>query len=228
MYYVTCRHVIQEALKQKVQIYARLNLQEEENVEHIPLYNKWIYHEDDGYQGIDFVDLAVLPVKLIEGTRPNKVLTLGSDLIYGREGMKQHFKRDMQVGDDLTYIGLFQHYSGHNKNNPLVRFGKVPLITQEKLPGVEMALGTSDYFLVECQAYPGMSGAPIFAMKPFEGVEKYFLVGVMAGYYSEDELIEKKFTHFGISLAIPIEKVGDIIWGTKLTEDRRAKLAPAQ
>lgn len=225
LYLITCRHVIKEHLERSEQIYVRLNLADGPGVERIPLHEKWIYHKENG---IDLVDLALIPLEHIESEykefAPVNIGSLNSDKIYGREGIRRSFTRDMQVGDDILFIGVFQHYQGHSKNYPLVRFGRIALITNEGLPGVEPWLGVSDYFLVECQAYPGMSGSPVYAMIEYEGKERYFLVGVMAGYYIEDEQVALKFSHFGISQVVPIEKLGDIIFGEALDMDRKAKI----
>jgi hypothetical protein len=199
-----------------------LNVLNKPGFEHIPLYNKWVFYEDSGS---DLVDLAILPVEPVSGISQDTVMgSLSSLLIYGREGMRQLFDRDLKVGDDIMFFGLFDQYTGHRKNYPIVRFGKVSLITDEGLPGVEPWLGVSDYFLVECQAYPGMSGSPVFAMKEHQGIERYFLIGIIAGYYKEDAMVEGRFSHFGISQVIPVEKLGNILWGDRLQADRAGKL----
>lgn len=225
-YLVTCWHVIQEALEANIQLFVSANLKDERGVEHIPIKNKWVFHKDNNKE--HKVDLAVLPLESVPGVKPTEVAAMDSDLIYGQEGMRQLFKRNLQVGDDILFIGLFEQLDFHYRVHPLVRFGRVSLIPEEEITGVETWLGTSDYFLVECQAYPGMSGSPVIVMKVKDETEKYFLVGIMAGYFREDKKLGTKFTHYGISQVIPVNKLGDIIWGNELNTDRENKLRDAK
>lgn len=222
-YLVTCRHVIKDSLKKKIDVLARIPAKDGLRLEHVSLPNRWIYHEEESDGK---VDLAVLPIESIKHTKPvEPTPTISSDMIYGREALRGKFTRDMEVGDDVIFMGLFKNYPGHFKNYPLVRYGRISLMPNDKMAGVEPWFGLSNYYLAECHAYPGISGAPVFVMRELDGKDKYALVGIMAGYYYEDEKKDmKKFTHYGISQIIPIEKLGNIIFGEDLENARQTKI----
>lgn len=209
-YLVTCYHVVIEMIDHNSQLYIRVNRKDGSGIEHFPIPNDWTFHMDNG---VDKVDLAVWLINDGEVYQNTVLGAIDSNQLYGREGLRQHFDKDVEVGDDIIFIGLFEHFPGNSKNYPLVRSGRIALLAEESIPGVALWLGVSDYFLVECQAYPGMSGSPVFVMRKHNGNEQYYLVGIMAGYYEEDEIVKKKFTHYGISLVVPVEKLGDIIFG---------------
>jgi len=219
-YLVTCFHVIRDALKTGIQIFARVNLAEEPGITRIPLDANWVFHPEN--TETDLVDVAVLPLELFEPEKPIDVKLMPSNLMYGNTGLVQLFGRELQVGDDILSMGLFQQFAGNFRNQPITRFGRISLLPVETMAGPEIWLGVSQYFLVECQAYPGMSGSPVFIMKEYKGKEKYFFIGIMAGYYKEDKEAEQKFSHFGISQVVPANKLMDIIFHGRLAEIRNA------
>ena len=140
---------------------------------------------------------------------------------------------ELRVGDELMFMGLFMQYEGYNRNFPIYRFGSVSLITNEKIRGY---YGESDYFLAECQGYPGNSGSPVYiAIQNNNDKEIVFLVGVVAGFWPERE---KRiygedgfsfFTHFGISAIVPYNKLHDMFMSKieiemrKLSIDKKKK-----
>lgn len=68
-------------------------------------------------------------------------------------------KLDISEGADIFYTSLFIPYMGENRIYPIVRFGKVALIPDER---VLVNGEKKEVYLVEAGAYGGSSGAPSF------------------------------------------------------------------
>ena len=168
---ITCRHVIDEPYSNGTQIYIRMNKTDGTGVhyEDIPLDWNWIFHSDE-VDGL--VDLAVLQLQSKSTTVETYITSLPINHVFGEMSLEYDTGRPLSVGDEIIFIGLFPWYVGHDRNRPITRFGKIALRTDDKLPGVEDRLGLSDYYYVECQAYPGMSGSPVFVHKEIVGKEK--------------------------------------------------------
>jgi len=171
----------------------------------------------------DLVDLAILPIEPLDMAKASMFASISAHFAFGEEGVRQEYNRPVIPSDEVVFIGLFQNYVGHTRNYPIYRFGRISLVSSEPLPGVEPWLGLHAYYLVECQAYPGMSGSPVFMPYP-EKKDGFFLIGVMAGYYKEDEQIEGKFTHYGISQTVPAHLLGELLYSPKLDKARKDEL----
>ena len=100
------------------------------------------------------VDIAVIPFLPDQKKFDFKVLP--EDLITTKDVYKSLKIRE---GSDIFFTGLFTPYPGAEKNYPVVRFGRVALVTDEKIEwkGKRMHL-----YLIEAGSYGGNSGAPVF------------------------------------------------------------------
>lgn len=90
-------------------------------------------------------DIAVIPVKML-ATR---------DFVRGS---------DIGPGDDVFFIGLFSQRPGSSRPEPIVRFGNVALIPQDKVK-IRIAGDTEitvEAYLVEARSWGGHSGSPVF------------------------------------------------------------------
>jgi len=73
---------------------------------------------------------------------------------------KEEFKElKIREGSDVFFTGLFTPYPGAERNYPIVRFGRVALITDEK---IEWQGELMDLYLIEAGSYGGNSGSPVF------------------------------------------------------------------
>lgn len=213
-YIITCKHVVKNWIDTDEQIYIRLNRSDRLDVEYVLLPNNWAYHPDKS------VDLAVLlwhpspkttpPVKWTSMNFFNSII---------REEILEAAKHTLKVGDELMFLGLFAQYAGYKRNFPVYRFGKMALITNEKIYG---EYGLSDYYLAECQGYPGNSGSPAFIelFEPYEsGNSKLFIVGIVAGFWPEQQTKQisenryELYTHYGITALVPYQKIFDVLLG---------------
>jgi hypothetical protein len=227
VYVVTCRHVIREALINDVPLYIRMNRSDTKGVYNVPIQSDWEWQypdsEDEG-----LVDLAILKIEGSSFTdsqyeAETKATTFAPGWVLGEVHFEFANWRPLDVGDEVVYVGMFENFTGSHRNYPVARFGKIALRPSEKMPGVERWLGDSEYYLVECQAYPGVSGSPVFVKRKFPDKERLFLVGVMVGFFKEDQVLDRKFTHYGLSLMIPGRKLAEAVLGRTHVEVEQNK-----
>lgn len=139
----------------------------------------------------------------------------------------------IREGSDIFFTGLFAPYPGAEKNYPVVRFGRVALVTDEKIEwkGQQMTL-----YLIEAGSYGGNSGAPVFFYLGSDrepgslvvGPPVLKLAGVMQGTFldaQEIKVIETKKTpislsNMGIAAVVPAYKLHEVLFGEELKRQR--------
>jgi len=149
-------------------------------------------------------------------------------------------KNEIAEGDEVFFTGLFTSHVGQKRNQPIVRFGRVALISDEKIEWKEKDNPAKflDLYLLECQSYGGNSGSPVFFQlnplrKPGQlslGGPVIFLAGVMKGSFltgSEVQIAEtnnKIFSlqNIGIAAVTPAQKLHEILFSEKLIELRKS------
>lgn len=139
----------------------------------------------------------------------------------------------IREGSDVFFTGLFTPYPGSGKNYPVVRFGRVALVTDEKIEwqGRQMSL-----YLIEAGSYGGNSGAPVFFYLGSDrepgslvvGPPVFKLAGVMQGTFldaQEIKVIETKKTpislsNMGIAAVVPAYKLHELLFSEELKRQR--------
>jgi len=125
VYLVTARHVLQTNGKFHPLIFIRLNTKTGGSEiipiqldEKVPLY---VHPETE-------VDIALF------GCLPDQqkydFMFLTDDLVARKETVLQN---EIYEGDDVFFSGLFTSHIGQKRNQPIVRFGKVALMSDEKI-----------------------------------------------------------------------------------------------
>lgn len=156
VYLVTSRHVLYKPKTKEYldKVLLRINTKDGgSEIKAVPLVTKGegrtvFFHQDPS------VDLAVIPM-FPEASKydfkylPDDFLTTKTD----------YDKLHIREGSDVFFTGLFMRYHGAQKNHPIVRFGRVALVTDEKIEwdGQQM-----DLYLIEAASYGGNSGSPVF------------------------------------------------------------------
>ena len=178
----------------------------------------WCVDPDD-----ETVDLALLQLSLDE----DKVdaIWFPTDLFATKETFK---KLRINENDEVLFTGLFASYRGAKRNFPIVRHGKLALVTDERIPiDPRNPSLTEDLILAEVTSFGGNSGAPVFlrvggiregATVSVAGYS-YYLLGVMQGFFSEgmDLTLDVTAIHgtvsqnSGIAGVIPAEKILHIL-----------------
>ena len=161
LFLVTAKHVLLTEGKKSwlPQIFVRLNTRDGKAKE-IPIsiisegQNRNVYFDPDSS-----VDLAIIPF------RPDIQLFdyqfLSEDFLTTKDDIQ---KLKITEGADVFFTGLFTPYTGEQQNYPIVRFGKMALITQEK---INFDGGKSYLSLIEANVFGGNSGAPTLRLLSF-------------------------------------------------------------
>jgi len=137
-------------------------------------------------------------------------------------------KLKINENDEVLFSGLFNAYHGAKRNFPIVRHGKLALVTDERIPIDPRNPNLSvDLILAEVTSFGGNSGSPVFlrvggaregaglSLGPYS----YYLLGVMQGFFSEGVDIALDITairgtvsqNSGIAGVIPAEKILHIL-----------------
>jgi len=177
------------------------------------------------------VDIAVIPLLPDQAKFDFKFLP--DDWITTK---KEFNEMKIREGSDVFFTGLFTPFPGAEQNYPVVRFGRVALVTEEKIPwqGKRMHL-----YLIEAGSYGGNSGAPVFFYLGSDrepgslvlGSPVLKLAGVMQGSFldaKEIKVVETKkvpisLSSMGIAAVVPSYKLHEILFGEELKGRRDLK-----
>ena len=104
-------------------------------------------------------------------------------------------EKGISEGTDIFYAGLFFNYYGDQQNHPLIRFGKVSSLTNEKIRITKPTepLKVAHLYLFESHSLGGFSGSPVFFQLDrlnkkgaiHYGNPEIYLSGVMKGHYND-------------------------------------------
>ena len=160
-YFVTARHVLHDkAGKLYPRVWLRLNTVAG-GAEFAPLDltvkgRKTLYtHPTD-----ETVDIVVVPALPDQKHFDFKVLP--ADFLTTKESFRE---LNISEGSDVFFTGLFTPYMGQRRNHPIVRFGRVALLTDERIPWKgkpDKELELLELYLIETFSFGGNSGAPVF------------------------------------------------------------------
>lgn len=181
-YAITAKHVIEQIKKRTIDgnSYFRINTKEHK-AEHFALpLSHWLSDPDPQ------VDVAVaeLPPEFF-GSRDH--LPLPVEMFADDEVIR---KKQIDVGNDLFFPGLFAHVAGQTRNTPILRAGNIAAMPQEPIQTCSRVLRPS--YLVEARSVGGLSGSPVFwyygpIREMLEGTEKgvpkFHLIGLIHGHY---------------------------------------------
>jgi hypothetical protein len=174
------------------------------------------------------VDIAVIP--FLPDQEKFDFKFLPDDMITTKETYKE---LNIREGSDVFFTGLFTPYPGAERNYPVVRFGRVALVTDEK---IEWQGKLMDLYLIEAGSYGGNSGSPVFFYLGAErepgsivvGSPILKLAGVMQGTFldaHEIKVVETKkvpiaISSMGIAAVVPAFRLHEILYSKELKEKR--------
>lgn len=233
-YLVTAKHVLLDSQKRYFsEVFIRLNKKmggsdllriSLSGQEAVPIYA----HNDTT------VDIAVLPLLPSAETYQLKVLL--EDMITTRERFAQV---KIKEGDEVFFTGLFLPFFGVEKNYPIVRFGRVAMLTDELIPWYDRVLGgyqMLELYLIESQSFGGNSGSPVFfylgaTREPgviSVGPPTLLLAGIMKGSFldaKEIQFIERSpvpisIENVGIAAVVPAYYLYEILFSKELRQIR--------
>ncbi|WP_437395443.1 hypothetical protein [Flagellimonas lutimaris] len=224
LYFATAKHVIQLDDKRLDTIYIRINdLNNSSSYVRIPLERQGpkknvFFHNDES------VDLAV--INQVPDPTKYDIRFIGKEIIFSNNNDE---RLRVYEGAEAFFTGLFTSYTGENQIYPIVRFGRVALVTDEK---VYWNGAMRDLYLIEAMTYWGNSGAPVFfdlnvfnedlTTPTFN--KKARLAGVMSGFFGLNvplNVVQTKntpasVTNLGIAAVVPAYLLNEIIYGDEL------------
>jgi hypothetical protein len=176
--------------------------------------NAWFFHENAAA-----VDIAVQPLS------PKDASFL---YIAPRDFVTEKILKDRKIGigDDVFYSGLLPYHSGRDKIAPVVRFGRLALVTNE------VTIDGKFYHFIDAGNIPGHSGSPVFlwaspvreASALIADSRIFGLYGVVSGvieYTTEMKVVIRKQTNDkmipldsrsgGITAIVPVKYLVEIL-----------------
>jgi hypothetical protein len=231
VYLVTAKHVLQDQAGNYLsEIFIRLNTRSGDSVIHrISLKDLTISEHPD-----KDVDIALFNFLPNESVYDFKLIL--DEMIASKDIILKH---NIAEGDEVFFSGLFVAFPGQKKIQPIIRFGRVALVPDEKIewkdnnkPAIR-----ADLLLLECQSFGGNSGSPVFyRLSPMRnpgqinvGGPEIFLAGIMKGSFLNFDQIRVANTaagfysaqNIGIAAVTPADKLHEILFSKLLIEARK-------
>jgi len=230
VYLVTSKHVLYQPKSKNFldQIFIRLNRKDGgSEIGAVPLITAG-EKRNVFVHGDSSVDIAVIPFLPDQSQFDFKFLP--DELITTKEGFGELKIRE---GSDVFFTGLFSPFIGSQRNYPVVRFGRVALVTGEK---IEWDGELMDLYLVEAGSYGGNSGSPVFFYLGSDrepgslivGSPVLKLAGIMQGTFldaQEIKIINRdtnpvSLSSMGIAAVVPAYKLHDVLYGDEVKAKR--------
>jgi len=231
VYFVTAKHVLQDENGGYLpEIYLRLNKKDDgSELIKVALKDIRIFEHKD-----NDVDIALFGCIPDQNIFDFKLIT--DSLIANEEVIKTN---EIAEGDNVFFTGLFTSHMGQKKNQPIIRFGKVALMSDEKIEWKEKdkPVKFMDLYLLECQSFGGNSGSPVFFQldllrKPGQisiGGPVIFLAGLMTGSFLDSSQIQTtdavanmiSLQNIGIAAVTPASKLYEILFSEELVNLRK-------
>jgi hypothetical protein len=126
----------------------------------------------------DVIDIKAVPESMLATADDFKTLNIG-------------------VGTDMFFAGMFTSFLGQKRSYPIVRFGKLAMIPDEKIALSNQLLPAEGY-LMEAFSFGGNSGSPVFFYPSPDntpgvmvlGPRPIKIAGVMRGFFGDVEPIQ--------------------------------------
>jgi hypothetical protein len=156
IFLVTAKHVARKI--EKKECYLRVNLKSGKS-EIFGLGNiSWFFHPDE----VRPTDVAVYPFALEKDVL--KQIDFEAIPIVSFLTDETRIKQGIGEGDEVFMVGLFSKHTGNQKNLPIVRTGTIAMISDE--PIQTQKFGSIEAYLIESRSIKGLSGSPVFVLKP--------------------------------------------------------------
>lgn len=244
IYLVTARHVLQPSGKPMYpKIWVRINRATEDAVMVEmdlagPTKQNVLLHDD---QYVDIAAISWAPdAKLFDYQR------LGLEHLVSPHEIE---KLGIREGSDVFFAGLFTSYIGQKRIHPIIRFGRVAMLPEEKVAWGKRPDGSDDLrtlYLLESQSYGGNSGAPVFFYLGADrqpgvlslGPPVLKLAGVMMGSFLDIkpiEIVEQSVrtaiskSNVGIAAVVPSHLLHELLMskaGEKQREESEKQKGP--
>ena len=191
-YLVTNRHMIEcwdaeRHPREVISLLLRLNTKDGSSTRLRGDAHTWFFPTDDS------VDLATMPV-----TMPNDADTLAIPL--DDTATKEFMHNEVIAeGSPIIFSGYFYQFPGERRFQPIVRQGILSMLPDEPINTTAGKLGV--VYLGDVHTFGGNSGSPVMVEAGPVNIYGYHLLGVISGYYYEDE-------HFNLEVATTVKGIG--------------------
>jgi hypothetical protein len=133
---------------------------------------------------VDAIDIKSLPENMLVTADDFKNLNIG-------------------VGTDMFFTGMFTSFLGEKRSYPIVRFGKLAMIPDEK---INFGPLPAEGYLMEAFSFGGNSGSPVFFYPSADntpgaltlGPRPIKIAGVMRGFFGDFEPVQLLQTQTGV------------------------------
>ncbi|MBR0715410.1 serine protease [Bradyrhizobium liaoningense] len=148
----------------------------------------------------------------------------------------------IQPGSDVFFSGLFVPHYGEKRNVPIFRFGRVAMLTDDRVRWQEQGkpLEMVELSLLETMSFGGNSGSPVFFSQGIDrvpgaivvGSDEITLAGVMRGNFNEprvggllqtpNAVLPTYAQNVGIAAVTPGYLLREILYSSDLQKQREA------
>ena len=234
-YLVTAKHVLKSPEGRYFsRIFLRLN-KLKGDAEYVPLDLTQEGHSLIFTHSDPTVDIAVVPA-IPKGSDVD-FKTIPHDLVLE----KTFGELNISEGSEVFFTGLFTNYVGEHRNNPIVRFGRVAMLPEDRISWQESGKPAEsvELYLLETQSYGGNSGSPVFFFLGSDRVSGSIvlgppvvkLAGIMRGSFNENRAIgfvlpaavppvPVSSQNIGIAAVTPAHLLRDILFSDALKKHR--------
>lgn len=136
------------------------------------------------------VDIAVVPALPRQDIYDVKAIP--SDMLSNKASFKEF---NIAEGSEVFFTGLFVQHYGEHRNNPIVRFGRVAMLPEDRIAWKEdgKPAQSVELYLLETQSYGGNSGSPVFFSLGSDRIPGSIIIGdpviklagIMRGYFND-------------------------------------------
>lgn len=201
---------------------------------------RWWSHPSD-----EAVDFAVFPLPAelhgVLDVNPLPIMALGTPQLLSDE--------DIGPGDAVYVLGLFRDVYGTSRNRPVLRFGNVAMMADEK---IQFHGKFIDAHLIECRSIRGLSGSPVFVHPSVRSVvrrsvvppkstggqdaeviiqeDTAMLLGSIIGHWDDPDLKSipgEEGVNVGIAAVVPAQKMLEVLNQPGLVQHRQDQEADA-
>jgi len=212
-YLVTAKHVLYKEKDRLPAIFMRLNSKTgagDTELKYIELYfdgdRKNVFLHPDNISDVAIVRLSNQDMSRYQCS------ILPRELVISKDDVR---RLGIGEGTESFFCGLFIHHAGRAHTSPILRFGHLAMMTDEKIRWADAAC---DLYLFEMTTFAGNSGSPAFFCLDESSPEKFKLAGIVIGAINMNT--GAAADNSGIAAVVPSYKIHEIL-NSKELKDRR-------
>jgi hypothetical protein len=207
-------------------------------------YEKVLLRLNTKKGSVEYIELDLSKHRVL--THPDKGVDLAATVLYPSQDhfdylyiLQDYFtnsdilnQKNIREGSKAFFAGLLANFHyGKQRNYPVLRFGYISLLTEEKIeikksPATDSTI-QGHFYLVECQSLGGFSGSPVFFERDRITRERaYFtpemyLGGVMMGHFNDVQNLERGMElNVGLALVTPCYLLEELLQSEQAKRDR--------